>query len=281
LRQSIEPSGLTITGAAAALGVRLNTLSELVSGKRGISPEMAVSLSKGFRWYKRRLACATVRERVLPDTVNGMASSIRTLWQGIQNKDNIYIHPNDKPIIDLFPNAFNCHFPPPAFIGDVENARVILLMNAGGYDSSTTPGEFSTSLDVKEHLDWLRGDREEPPSKLSSYYTERNYHKWIRTKEAVLVNAFPYRSPVEGKGKLKQIANRLPSAEERRRWLQEEVLPDAKAGLRFVVFMNWTLWDFKEKDIPVSANVHVSKAPVLKDLEPRTHDAIASFLKLV
>jgi addiction module HigA family antidote len=146
LRQSIEPSGLTITGAAAALGVRLNTLSELVSGKRGISPEMAVSLSKGFRWHKRRLACATVRERVLPDTVNGMASSIRTLWQGIQNKDNIYIHPNDKPIIDLFPNAFNCHFPPPAFIGDVENARVILLMNAGGYDSSATHDAIASFL---------------------------------------------------------------------------------------------------------------------------------------
>jgi addiction module HigA family antidote len=34
--------------AAEALGVTRNTLSELANGKRGISPEMAVRLSKVF-----------------------------------------------------------------------------------------------------------------------------------------------------------------------------------------------------------------------------------------
>jgi antitoxin HigA-1 len=48
LRQCIEPLGLSITDAAAALGVSRNTLSELVNGKRGISPEMAVRLCKAF-----------------------------------------------------------------------------------------------------------------------------------------------------------------------------------------------------------------------------------------
>ena len=48
LRQCITPLGLTITDAAAALGVTRTTLSELVNGKRGISPEMAVRLSKVF-----------------------------------------------------------------------------------------------------------------------------------------------------------------------------------------------------------------------------------------
>jgi antitoxin HigA-1 len=47
-RQCIAPLGLTITDAAAALGVTRTTLSELVSGKRGISAEMAVRLSKVF-----------------------------------------------------------------------------------------------------------------------------------------------------------------------------------------------------------------------------------------
>jgi len=36
LRTCIEPLGLTITQAAAALGVTRTTLSELVNGKRGI-----------------------------------------------------------------------------------------------------------------------------------------------------------------------------------------------------------------------------------------------------
>ena len=48
LRQCIEPLELTITDAAEALGVTRNTLSELVNEKRGISPEMAVRLSKVF-----------------------------------------------------------------------------------------------------------------------------------------------------------------------------------------------------------------------------------------
>src|ERR1700674_4634441 len=48
LLECIEPLGLTITDAADALGVTRNTLSELVNGKRGISPEMAVRLSKVF-----------------------------------------------------------------------------------------------------------------------------------------------------------------------------------------------------------------------------------------
>ncbi len=46
--ECIEPLRLSITGAAAALGVTRNTLSELVNGKRGISPEMAVRLEAVF-----------------------------------------------------------------------------------------------------------------------------------------------------------------------------------------------------------------------------------------
>src|SRR5213593_2797332 len=48
LRQCIRPLGLTVTQAAVALGVTRTTLSELVNAKRGISPEMAVRLSKVF-----------------------------------------------------------------------------------------------------------------------------------------------------------------------------------------------------------------------------------------
>jgi addiction module HigA family antidote len=48
LRECIEPLGLTITRAADALGITRTSLSELVNGKRGISPEMAVRLSKVF-----------------------------------------------------------------------------------------------------------------------------------------------------------------------------------------------------------------------------------------
>jgi len=44
----IEPLGLTITGAARALGVTRQALNNLVNCKAAISPEMAIRLDKAF-----------------------------------------------------------------------------------------------------------------------------------------------------------------------------------------------------------------------------------------
>lgn len=44
----IEPLALTITEAARALGITRQALNNVVNGKAGISPEMAVRLSKAF-----------------------------------------------------------------------------------------------------------------------------------------------------------------------------------------------------------------------------------------
>jgi antitoxin HigA-1 len=44
----LEPLGLSVTAAAKALGVSRKTLSELLNGHAGISPEMAVRLSIAF-----------------------------------------------------------------------------------------------------------------------------------------------------------------------------------------------------------------------------------------
>ena len=44
----IEPLELTVTQTAAGLGVSRKTLSMLLNGHAGISPEMAVRLSKAF-----------------------------------------------------------------------------------------------------------------------------------------------------------------------------------------------------------------------------------------
>ncbi len=46
--QCIEPFGLTVTAAAKGLGVTRKALSELVNGHSGVSPEMAIRLSKAF-----------------------------------------------------------------------------------------------------------------------------------------------------------------------------------------------------------------------------------------
>jgi len=44
----IEPLNLSVTEAAEALGVTRKTLSTLLNGRSGISPEMALRLSKVF-----------------------------------------------------------------------------------------------------------------------------------------------------------------------------------------------------------------------------------------
>lgn len=44
----LEPLGLSVTEAAKALGVSRKTLSAVLNGRGGISPEMAVRLSIAF-----------------------------------------------------------------------------------------------------------------------------------------------------------------------------------------------------------------------------------------
>ena len=44
----VEPLGLTVTKASESLGVTRKTFSMLLNGKSGISPEMALRLSKVF-----------------------------------------------------------------------------------------------------------------------------------------------------------------------------------------------------------------------------------------
>jgi addiction module HigA family antidote len=44
----LEPLGISVTEAAEALGVSRKTLSSIINGKAGISPEMAVRLSIAF-----------------------------------------------------------------------------------------------------------------------------------------------------------------------------------------------------------------------------------------
>jgi antitoxin HigA-1 len=57
----LEPLGLSITEGAKILGVTRQALNNVVNGKSGISPEMAIRLSKAFgstaeTWLRMQLA---------------------------------------------------------------------------------------------------------------------------------------------------------------------------------------------------------------------------------
>ncbi len=57
----LEPLGLSVTAGAKILGVTRQALNNVVNGKAGISPEMAIRLTKAFgstaeTWLRMQLA---------------------------------------------------------------------------------------------------------------------------------------------------------------------------------------------------------------------------------
>jgi len=65
----LTPLGLTVTEGARILGVTRQGLNNLVNGKSGISPEMAVRLAKAFgsdseTWLRMQLNYDLARVRV-------------------------------------------------------------------------------------------------------------------------------------------------------------------------------------------------------------------------
>ena len=58
--ECLVPHGLSVTDAAGVLGVDRQTLSNLLNGRLGISPEMALRLEKAFgsparTWMERQM----------------------------------------------------------------------------------------------------------------------------------------------------------------------------------------------------------------------------------
>jgi len=72
----LEPLGLSVTAAAKALGVSRKTLSAVINGHAGVSPEMAIRLSIAFN---------TSAE----SWVNQQAQY--ELWQAEQNRDRLKV----------------------------------------------------------------------------------------------------------------------------------------------------------------------------------------------
>jgi len=71
----LEPLGLTVTKAAAILGVSRQTLNDLVHCRRGISPEMALRLDLAFGggadvWLRLQAAHDLAQARQKAHTLN-------------------------------------------------------------------------------------------------------------------------------------------------------------------------------------------------------------------
>jgi hypothetical protein len=170
------------------------------------------------------------------------ASSIRRFWKRLEGA----VHPDDVLVLKSIPHTFNLDFPPPAFIGDVDNAPIVILMGNGGYNSDT-PLEFPDRTDHDEYIQWLRGERVEVPRNLAAYYTKHRLFPRVRQGKVVIVNAVAYRSTTTAK-EVREVAGGLPSAIAHREWLRHELLPAAAKGTRLVIVHRCGLWNFPAKD---------------------------------
>ena len=72
----LEPLGISVTAAAKGLGVSRKTLSALLNGRAGVSPEMAIRLSIAFD---------TSAESWLNQ------QSQYDLWRAEQHRDNLQV----------------------------------------------------------------------------------------------------------------------------------------------------------------------------------------------
>lgn len=181
-----------------------------------------------------------------------MVSLLADHWSSVTGT----VHPLDAPVLAERGHTFNLSFPPPAFVGNPE-APIVILMANGGYKPGETEREFASAEDVEEHIAYLRGARTQMPRRMSDYYRRGMVGRWLVAGKAVSVNAVPYRSPrLSQEPQNQRLARALPTLAVHRRWLLDEVMPEAVAGRRFVLAHRYSWWNLSSS--AACANIRFS-----------------------
>lgn len=201
-------------------------------------------------------------------------SMLRTFWRELDGP----IHPQDAEMFASHRNhTFDLRFPPPAFVGDVERAQIIVLMSNGGFDPHQTPLEFPDASAAKHYIDWLHGSADTWPQYLAGYYRKRAIAEWLQKGVAVIVNAVPYRSPsLSREPNNRKLAEKLPSVSMHRQWLQKEVLPATRLGLKLLIVHRNGMWGVSRND--PNPNILFSPNPVSADPAKRVLEQAGRWL---
>lgn len=166
------------------------------------------------------------------------ASSLVEHWRRLTGT----VHPDDIEAFAQGSEGFYLDHPPPAYIGAVDTAPVVILMKNGGYDPVMTPAEFRQPGSVARYLDRLYKPGPVEPTDVSPYYDNLQVADHLRSGKVAIVNAVAYRS---GRGIEKSpITRTLPSLAVHRRWLVNELLPAAERRERLVIAHRKGLWNF-------------------------------------
>lgn len=195
-----------------------------------------------------------------------MNADLSKYWSQVRKSARGWIHPEDEEVLSSQPHSFNLDYPPPAFLGDVTTARIIILLANGGYDPTVTPLEFAAPDSEARYLRRLSDPQAANWTEVSPYYRDVNYAELVFSGKAALVNACAYRSPKISKEQENQrLLNRLPSVHFNRAWLMQEILPQVEAGTRFVVAKRRGLWALPETVKSING-VFLDPAPRLRHI---------------
>ena len=205
-----------------------------------------------------------------------------THWTKLKDKTqlngkDVWVHPDD---MEVFLNCkrddyFNLDYPPPAYVGDIVSAPVVMLLTNGGY-SDGTQNEFSRQGDAERYLERLHDPSLMKPDGYSGYYLKWNYKHFLKNGDLAIVNVAAYRSP-DFSGARQEIADRLPSVKLHRRWLRETLLPEAKADKRFVVAHRYTHWKL-DPEGDRQRNLYFPGSKRLAHMELDAKDQVEKFL---
>lgn len=207
-----------------------------------------------------------------------MLRSIVEYWGELEGS----VHPEDVPVFDRFgDHGFNLDFPPPAYIGDIVNAPIIILENNGGFDPRKTPMEFPDAEAHDEFREDLAAPRALDPTKrsVSPYYCSWNFTEWLTSGTAALVNGVAYRSVSGLSSRVAALTKVLPSALFHQKWLRDAVLPLVESGERFLVVHRWSRWNDAAEVFWGHPGAVFSKAPVSKNLTGQELADVETFLR--
>ena len=207
-----------------------------------------------------------------------MLSSIVDYWRDLEGS----VHPQDVPVFERYhDHGFNLDYPPPAYIGDIVNAPIIILDNNGGFDSKKTPQEFPDAEAHDEFRETLAASRPLDPKQrsVSPYYCSRNYTEWLTSGTAALVNGVAYRSVSGLSSRVAELTKVLPAALLHQKWLRDAVLPLVENGERFLVVHRWSRWNGAAEVFRGHPGAVFSKAPVSKNLTGQELAAVEGFLQ--
>lgn len=203
-----------------------------------------------------------------------MVANLSEYWGQLQKTAIGWVHPDDGFLLEHEPHSFNLDYPPPAFVGNISDAPVIVLAANGGYDQTRTSREFEAHESSQLYLERLANPASANWAEVAPYYQGINYADLLLNGKVAIVNACAYRSKkISEEPNNKKLIKKLPSVRFNRKWLIEVVLPAANRGERLIAGKRYGLWDLPPA-ITSSPGYIADPAPVAPHLSGVVFDRV-------